>query len=144
MTRLPRLLFTLAVLSPQVFAAAMPVTLYKSPSCGCCEAYVSYLGSNGFKVDAINRNDMDKVKTQYKVGALQSCHTALVGGYVVEGHVPVAAIRKLLRDKPDIVGITAPGMPANSPGMGVMKPGTLTIYALTRQQSAKPVLFSVE
>ncbi|MFC3530945.1 DUF411 domain-containing protein [Vogesella facilis] len=144
MKRLPRLLFALAVISPQVFAAAMPVTLYKSPTCGCCEAYVSYLNSNGFKVNAINRDDMHTVKTQYKVGKLESCHTTLVGGYVVEGHVPVAAIRKLLRDKPDIVGISAPGMPANSPGMGEVKPGTLTIYALTRQQTAKPVVFSVE
>lgn len=123
--------------------AATDVTVYKSPTCGCCEKYVDYLRANGFAVKAIDENDMDAVKKRHGVSHLASCHTALVGGYVVEGHVPVSAIRKLLKEKPAITGISAPGMPQNSPGMGEMKKGTLTIYAIT-QDGREPKVFSVE
>ena len=123
--------------------AAAEVTVYKSPTCGCCEKYVDYLRENGFAVKAIDENNMDAVKKRYGVSHIASCHTALVGGYVVEGHVPVGAIRKLLREKPAIVGISAPGMPQNSPGMGEMKKGTLTIYAV-RKGGREPEVFSVE
>ena len=100
--------------------AATAITVHKSPTCGCCEEYVGYLRENGFAVKAVNESDMDAIKKRYSVSHVASCHTALVEGYVVEGHVPVAAIRKLLKDKPAIVGISAPGMPMNSPGMGEM------------------------
>ncbi len=130
-------------LSAGAALAATDITVYKSPTCGCCEKYVDYLRENGFAVKAINENDMDAVKKRHGVSHLASCHTALVGGYVVEGHVPVSAIRKLLREKPAIIGISAPGMPMNSPGMGEMKPGTLTIYAVTRDRHEHKV-FSVE
>jgi hypothetical protein len=123
--------------------AATDVTVYKSPTCGCCEKYVDYLRENGFAVKAIDENDMDAVKKRYGVSHLASCHTALVGGYVVEGHVPVGAIRKLLKEKPTITGISAPGMPMNSPGMGEMKKGTLTIYAVAKDKR-EPKVFSVE
>lgn len=134
---------SLALLAP-LAQAAIPVTLYKSPTCGCCEEYVKYLKANGFAVDAINSNDMDRIKREKHVGNLGSCHTAVIGGYVVEGHVPAAAIRKLLHDKPKLVGISAPGMPANSPGMGEMRPGTLKIYAIERDAKANPTVFSIE
>lgn len=124
-------------------AATTGVTVYKSPTCGCCEKYVDYLRGNGFAVKAIDENDMDAIKKRYGVSHLASCHTALVGGYVVEGHVPVWAIRKLLKEKPAITGISAPGMPMNSPGMGEMKKGTLTIYAVTKAEG-EPKVFSVE
>ena len=123
--------------------AAAEVTVYKSPTCGCCEKYVDYLRENGFAVKAIDENDMDAVKKRYGVSRVASCHTALVGGYVVEGHVPAGAIRKMLREKPAIVGISAPGMPQNSPGMGEMKKDTLTIYAV-RKGGREPEVFSVE
>lgn len=123
--------------------AATPVTLYKSPTCGCCEKYVNYLRENGFTVKAVNKSDMDAIKKRYGMSHIASCHTTLVGGYVVEGHVPVGAIRKLLKEKPDIIGISAPGMPENSPGMGEMKPGTLTIYAVPKN-GAEPYVFSIE
>lgn len=123
--------------------AATEMTVYKSPTCGCCEKYVDYLRENGFAVKAIDENDMDAVKKRYGVSRVASCHTALVGGYVVEGHVPVGAIRKLLKEKPAITGISAPGMPMNSPGMGEMKKGTLTIYAVTKD-GREPKVFSVE
>lgn len=123
--------------------AATAITVHKSPACGCCEKYVDYLRENGFAVKAVNESDMDAIKKRHGVSHVASCHTALVEGYVVEGHVPVAAIRKLLKDKPAIVGISAPGMPMNSPGMGEMKKGTLTIYAVPKNRQ-EPYVFSVE
>lgn len=123
--------------------AATSVTVYKSPTCGCCEKYVGYLRDNGFAVKAVNDSDMDAIKKRYGMSHIASCHTALVNGYVVEGHVPVSAIRKLLKEKPAIIGISAPGMPMNSPGMGEMKKGTLTIYAVP-QEGKEPYVFSVE
>jgi hypothetical protein len=123
--------------------AGTTVTLYKSPTCGCCEKYVSYLRENGFTVNAINQNDMDPIKERYGVGNLASCHTALINGYIVEGHVPVHAINKMLKEKPAIVGISAPGMPSNSPGMGEMKKGTLTIYSIPKRGDTSKV-YTVE
>ncbi len=123
--------------------AATEVTVYKSPTCGCCEKYVDYLRENGFAVRAIDENNMDAVKKRYGVSHVASCHTALIGGYVVEGHVPAGSIRKLLKEKPAITGISAPGMPMNSPGMGEMKKGTLAIYAIPKG-GRKPELFAME
>lgn len=123
--------------------AATTATVYKSPTCGCCEKYVEYLEQNGFAVKAINEDDMDAIKKRYGTARAASCHTMLVGGYVVEGHVPVRAIRKMLSEKPAIVGISAPGMPQHSPGMGEERPGTLTIYAIPKG-NAKLTVFSVE
>lgn len=124
-------------------SAATTATVYKSPACGCCNKYVEYLEKNGFSVKAINEDDMDAIKKRYGTARIASCHTMLVEGYVVEGHVPVRAIRKMLNEKPNIVGISAPGMPQHSPGMGEERPGTLTIYAIPKD-SAKPTVFSVE
>ena len=136
--------FTMALLLGSSLAiAGTPVTLYKSPDCGCCSEYVKYLEQNGYTVKAINKNDMDTIKKRYGVAHISSCHTTLIDGYVVEGHVPVGAISKMLKDKPDIVGISAPGMPQNSPGMGEMKKGTLTIYAVPKN-GKEPYVFSVE
>ncbi|TXT23010.1 MAG: hypothetical protein FD134_2320 [Gallionellaceae bacterium] len=124
-------------------SAATTATVYKSPTCGCCDKYVEYLEKNGFTVKAINEDDMDTIKKRYGTARAASCHTMLVDGYVVEGHVPVRAIRKMLSEKPAIAGISAPGMPQNSPGMGEEVPGTLTIYAIPKG-NAKLTVFSVE
>lgn len=123
--------------------AATEITVYKSPTCGCCEKYVDYLRENGFAVKAVNDSDMNAIKKRYGMTHIASCHTALVNGYVVEGHVPVSAIRKMLKEKPSIVGISAPGMPMNSPGMGEIKKGALTIYAVPKE-GKEPYVFSVE
>lgn len=93
------------------------VEVWKDPSCGCCKDWVSHLEANGFavKVNETGNNAMRaKLGIPQKLG---SCHTALVGGYAVEGHVPAADIRKLLKDKPKAIGLTVPGMPVGSPGM---------------------------
>ncbi|MDP2142856.1 MAG: DUF411 domain-containing protein [Gallionella sp.] len=123
--------------------AATAMTVYKSPTCGCCEKYIDYLRENGFAVKSVNETDMDAIKKRHGVFHVASCHTALVNGYVVEGHVPVAAIRKLLKEKPAITGISVPGMQMNSPGMGEMKKGTLTVYAVPKRKQ-EPYVFSVE
>lgn len=94
------------------------MTVYRSPTCGCCGKWVDHMKKNGFAVKDIVTEDMDKLKSEHSVPKeLQSCHTALVGGYVVEGHVPAADVADLLKKKPKTVGLTAPGMPMGSPGM---------------------------
>jgi hypothetical protein len=103
--------------------AALPadtaVTVYKDPNCGCCKKWVSHLESNGFKVTAVDRNDMNALKDSLSVPtALRSCHTAVVGKLIVEGHVPAADVRKAMtRVSKSMIGVAVPGMPAGSPGM---------------------------
>ncbi|HEC15273.1 MAG TPA: DUF411 domain-containing protein [Sedimenticola sp.] len=99
-------------------AAEAEITMYKSATCGCCKHWATHLRKAGFSVAALNRKDMNAIKAEYGVKSrLRSCHTAIVDGYVIEGHVPAADIRRLLREKPPILGLTAPGMPKKSPGM---------------------------
>lgn len=137
-------MFILAMLLNSAAVLASPtVTVYKSSSCGCCEKYISYLRANDFTVNAVDQNDMDSIKKRYGVSRVASCHTALINGYVIEGHVPVSAINKLLKEKPAILGISAPGMPMNSPGMGEMKKGTLTIYRIPNGME-EPKVYSIE
>ena len=96
------------------------MTVYKSATCGCCSKWVEHMQGNGFEVKAINVDDIDKVKRERGVPAdAASCHTAIVNGYVVEGHVPADAVQKMLKEKPSIAGIAVPGMPMGSPGMEV-------------------------
>ena len=97
--------------------AKVLVEVWKDPNCGCCQDWVKHLQDHGF---AVKVNDTGNNAMRAKLGMPQqlgSCHTGLVGGYVVEGHVPAADIRKLLKDKPKALGLTVPGMPVGSPGM---------------------------
>ena len=99
-------------------AAKPQMTVYKSATCGCCSKWVEHMQANGFDVKAINVDDIDKVKRERGVPVdAASCHTAIVNGYVVEGHVPADAVQKMLKEKPAIAGIAVPGMPMGSPGM---------------------------
>lgn len=94
------------------------ITVYKSPTCGCCTKWVKHLEQNGFVVEALNSRDMSAVKRQMGITRdIQSCHTGEVDGYFIEGHVPAADIKKLLKEKPKAAGLTVPGMPMGSPGM---------------------------
>jgi hypothetical protein len=96
------------------------VTVYRSPTCGCCKDWEDHLREAGFTVESIETPAVDIVKVENGVPRpLQSCHTALVDGYVVEGHVPADEIARMLRDRPDVRGLAVPGMPAGSPGMEV-------------------------
>jgi hypothetical protein len=118
--------------------------LYKNPQCACCEEYAEYLRSFGYPVTVKPTFDLALIKRQNGVPeALDGCHTMLVGGYVVEGHVPVGAIDRLLAEHPDIKGISLPGMPAGSPGMFGDKEGPFTIYAIGAGGSA-PTVFATE
>ncbi|ANQ86112.1 DUF411 domain-containing protein [Azoarcus olearius] len=101
-----------------VLAAGEAVTMYKDPNCGCCGKWAEHMRSHGFSVKEIATPRMGEVKREAGVPqVLGSCHTAKVGGYVVEGHVPAADVKRMLADKPQILGISAPGMPQGSPGM---------------------------
>jgi hypothetical protein len=112
-------------------AAAIPVTLYKNPECGCCDGYADYLRDHGFKVTAKATPDLSEISRKAGIPPdLEGCHTAFIGDYVVDGHVPVEAIDKLLKEHPAIKGITLPGMPPGSPGMAGGKSEPFTIYAI--------------
>jgi hypothetical protein len=118
------------------------VMMYKNPQCGCCEQYAKYLRQNGFDVTEKATHNMSLISRQNGVPeALAGCHTMLIGGYVVEGHVPVSAIRKLLTERPSIKGISLPGMPEGSPGMTGEKTEPFTIYELS---DGEPKVFAVE
>lgn len=94
------------------------IVVYKSPTCGCCKNWISHLKQNGFKVEAHDVKDVAPYKEELGITpALASCHTAVVDGYVIEGHVPASDIKRLLRERPDVRGLTVPGMPVGSPGM---------------------------
>ena len=99
-------------------SASSVVQVYKTPTCGCCVKWVDYLRAEGFTVETTDVQDLNTIKARFGVpGAMSSCHTAVVGGYVVEGHVPAEDIRRLLAEEPDVAGIAVPGMPIGSPGM---------------------------
>jgi len=94
------------------------VTVYKNGNCGCCKAWVAHLRQNGFRVEAHDVDDLSPIKERLGIPSGKgSCHTAEVGGYFVEGHVPASIIRRLLTERPDAKGLTVPGMPVGSPGM---------------------------
>lgn len=102
-------------------AESLPeVVMYKDPNCGCCGVWAERLEAEGFRVKTIPSADMESVKKRFAVPQrLTSCHTARVGNYVIEGHVPASAIKRLLREKPAVAGLSVPGMPLGSPGMEV-------------------------
>jgi hypothetical protein len=125
-------------------AVPIPVTLYKNPSCTCCEGYARYLEQNGFKVDVEPTNDLAEISRKAGIPRdLEGCHTSFIGSYVVDGHVSVTTIRKLLDEKPAIAGITLPGMPPGSPGMDGEKTGSLIVYAISRD-GTPPQVFDVD
>jgi hypothetical protein len=112
-------------------AASARVKLYKNPQCGCCEDYAAYLRQNGFSVEIIPTNDLASMSRRAGVPEeLDGCHISVIDGYVVEGHVPIAAIRKLLAERPKINAITLPGMPEGAPGMAGAKRAPFTVYAV--------------
>jgi hypothetical protein len=129
----------LALIGP-AHAEPVSVMLYKNPECGCCDGYADYLRDNGFGVTAKATNELTEISRKAGIPSdLQGCHTAFIGGYVVDGHVPVEAIKKLLAERPSIKGITLPGMPEGSPGMVGKKAAPFTIFAIG--QDGKPTVF---
>src|SRR5215470_425685 len=134
------ILLSTAAIPFAALAAPTSATLYKDPQCGCCEGYAAYLRENGFAVDVKPADDLAQISQNAGVPeALQGCHTMFVGGYVVDGHVPVNVIRKLLAERPAIAGITLPGMPTGSPGMTGKKTGPFTIYTVAKNGGSSAV-----
>jgi hypothetical protein len=117
--RVALLIAVLALAGAPLAATAGPeVTVYKSPSCGCCSKWVEHLKSSGFSVTVRDVQNVEPLKQRLGVPRnLASCHTATVGGYVIEGHVPARDIQRLLAEKPRVKGLAVPGMPVGSPGM---------------------------
>lgn len=104
---------------------APTVQVYKSPTCGCCANWVKHLEQHGFTTKVTETDKLDEIKAQHRIPkAAQSCHTAVVDGYVIEGHVPATDVQRLLKERPAVAGLAVPGMPIGSPGMEVpnMKP----------------------
>jgi hypothetical protein len=121
-------------------ARAKTVEVYKSPTCGCCSKWVDDLRSHGFQVRVTDSDEVDQLKTKHGVPQqARSCHTALIDGYVVEGHVPAADIQRLLKERPRIGGIAVPGMPIGSPGMEVsgMKPQAFDVVGFSKDGSLR-------
>ncbi len=114
-----RRLMAAVVLLPIIAVAELPtIQVYKSATCGCCIRWISHLQEHGFTVTATDVGDMSKVKVENDVPPrLYSCHTALVDGYVIEGHVPAPDIMLLLAERSEVSGLAVPGMPIGSPGM---------------------------
>ena len=115
-----------------------PMRVVKSATCGCCAKWVEYMRRQGFTVSVEDRDQFTDLKRSNGVtAALESCHTAFVGGYVIEGHVPADLVKKLLADKPaGIKGLAVPGMPASAPGMDMAGPH-YTIYSFDAQGHSK-------
>jgi hypothetical protein len=124
------------------FAVAEDVTLYKNPQCGCCEAYAGYLRDNGFTVTVKPTHELVTMSREAGIpDDFQGCHLAFIDNYVVSGHVPVGTVNRLLSERPDIKGVTLPGMPMGSPGMSGAKTEAFTIYTVGND---RPSVYAVE
>ena len=103
---------------PNAFAKTHTLKVYKTPSCRCCGAWIVHMRNAGFRVQAINVTNLRAIKNKLGViNELQACHSAVIDGYVVEGHVPAKEVKRLLRIRPNAIGLAVPGMPVGSPGM---------------------------
>lgn len=123
-------------------AQAHEAVVHREATCGCCGAYISYLKKEGFIVTDNVVDSIGPIKEQYGVPMdMQSCHTTIIEGYVVEGHMPVDAINKLMSEHPDISGIALPGMPSGSPGMPGAKRGLFEIHSLMTESGQAPMMF---
>jgi hypothetical protein len=116
------------------------VQIYKSPTCGCCANWVKHLQQAGFRTQVTDLDDVAAIKAQRGIPrAAHSCHTAVVDGYVIEGHVPATDVQRLLKERPAVVGIAVPGMPIGSPGMEVpnVKPQQYNVVSFDKQGQLK-------
>ena len=113
------------------------ITIYKSGTCGCCDVYVKYFKDRGnSNANVQNAQDTDDIKKRFGIpSSMESCHTTVIDGYFIEGHVPLEAVEKLLTEKPDVAGIAMPGMPNGAPGMPGTKKGDFVIYGVNKDGS---------
>ncbi|WP_082909890.1 DUF411 domain-containing protein [Sinorhizobium glycinis] len=123
-------------------ANAGRMVIYKDPLCGCCESWTAAMRAAGFAVEVHNETDMTAIKHRFSIPAdMEACHTAMLDGYLIEGHVPLEAIRKLMAERPDIAGLAVPGMPAGSLGMGDDPQAAYEVYAFSKIRGAAPTVF---
>jgi hypothetical protein len=128
----------LSLLLPGAAHGATQVTVHKLSTCGCCELWVEHLRAAGFEVTTRSVNDLDPVRTRLGVpGNLASCHTAVVDRYAIEGHVPAAEIRRLLRERPEVAGLAVPGMVLGSPGMEGRRRDPYEVLAFDRSGATR-------
>ena len=121
-------LILLAISSPSQTSGTV-VTVFKTPTCGCCGKWIEHLKANGFIVKVQEVNDTSAYERQYRVPqSMVSCHTAVVNGYTIEGHVPAAEIKRLLNERPRAVGLAVPGMPVGSPGMEAVRSEAYSVF----------------
>ncbi len=105
-------------LDQENYSGNMNMTVYRSPSCGCCHQWIDHAKKQGFQITDVKTDKMEAIKKQYKIPAnLASCHTAIIDNYVMEGHIPATDIKRFLKQKPNSLGLIVPGMPSGSPGM---------------------------
>jgi hypothetical protein len=110
-------------------AEQIEATLYKQPFCGCCDGHADHLRANGYKVTVVQTDNLSLIKKKFRVPQeYEGCHTTIIDGYVIEGHVPATIVRKLLKERPPIRGISLPGMPDGSPGMTGQKTEPFVVY----------------
>ena len=133
--------------SAQQRPAGPAVDVYKTPTCGCCSKWIEHMRAAGFQVRFVDmpQAELDKLKAKHQVpSTVSSCHTALTGGYVIEGHIPATEVKRLLREKPKVVGIAVPGMPPGSPGMEVAHTPLPTYDVLLFDKQGKTRVFSTQ
>ena len=119
------------------------VEVYKTPTCGCCGKWVEHLRANGFTVRTTDLESTGPVQTRHRVPPeVRSCHTALVGGYVVEGHVPATEVKRLVKERPRIAGIAVAGMPIGSPGMEVAGTEPQPYYVVSFDRAGQIEVFA--
>jgi hypothetical protein len=121
--------------------------VYKTPTCGCCAKWVEHVRAAGFRVRAVDvtHDELDRLRAKHGVpAAMQSCHTGLVSGYVVEGHIPASEIWRLLKERPGVAGLVVPGMPLGSPGMEVEGAISRPYHVLTFDGQGRTQVFSTQ
>jgi hypothetical protein len=124
-------------------ATTNEAVLYKDPNCGCCENYTNYMRTSGFTVEVNNTSDVAQISLDAGIPEnMQGCHLVVIGNYVISGHVPLEIVNKMLEEKPDVIGLTLPGMPMGAPGMGGPKEAPFEIYAIRDGQ--EPAVYAVD
>jgi len=126
-------------------AFAKDVTLYKTPQCGCCENYADYLRESGFTVTVKSTWEVEEMSFEAGIPEdFQGCHLTFIDDYVLSGHVPIEMVNRLLNERPDIKGITLPGMPMGSPGMSGKKRGDFTVYEISEASDSRLKIYATE
>ncbi len=125
--------------SPALIEKKLNITVYRSESCGCCKDWLHHLEKHNFEIEDIVSNDLNGIKQKLGLpGELASCHTAVIDGYVIEGHVPAQDIKKLVHSKPDIAGLSVPQMPHGTPGMETGRKDNFYVVAFDKQGNLSP------